>query len=467
MRDPRPIRPPSPLPRGYLQARCSSQSLRLPQQFFAAVLDLEIQLANQLFLTKAAANRKKKASISLLPPREARVEAMDVQPAHRSRRSFPNLQHLSLAPLSSRFPLDGDDFEAEPDHDADRIRLSYIQGKSAPTTPSILAESRNSSRPRSASKSAKRRSAHGHEHYFSPDLRFEDMHLPKAKSAVGLVDAAAGGRLHHARRATGEGTLSPMHTRHVPRESKSSNDDDEWLHRAGMIMSAEARENKGQSWLVSRDSSTSLVAYTMSGEHLDDDVQGAPTSPYLSRTQSHIASHVASRVGSRAPSARTSRRGSLAAGGSRVGFMTSMDGKTPGSVVASEGYFDDVADIAEPDFVDPDEDGIVDDEEVSRLAKQKSFGFGRLIDRMVGFSLFNVDEDAEEVEDDESELSKEEALKRKQAALKRRREELAKAAESSAYATRRADQIEPAKQGEEGGWQDAAWLLSVASKVLY
>jgi hypothetical protein len=113
--------------------------------------------------------------------------------------------------------------------------------------------------------------------------------------------------------------LSPMHTRHMPRRSQGN--DDEWLHRAGMIMSAKARENKGQSWLASRNSATSLVAHTMSGEHLSEDEHAGPISPHFSRAQSRFASRVASRLGSRAPSARTSRRGSMV-GTSRLGLMT-------------------------------------------------------------------------------------------------------------------------------------------------
>ena len=252
-----------------------------------------------------------------------------------------------------------------------------------------------------------------------------------------------------------------MHSRHVPRQSQP---DDEWLHRAGTILSAEARENKGQSWLVSRESSTSLVAHTMSGEHLDD--EEALHSPVYSRVHSRGASRVVSRVVSRAPSAKPSRRGSTV-GNSRIGFMTPYDAKTPGSAIPAEGYFDDMAEVAEPDFVEAEDDGSIDEEEVSRLARQPGFGFGGLVDKLVGFSLFNVDEDAEETEDESAELSKEEAIKKKQAELKRKREELARAAKNSADATRRGESVKPAKQGEEGGWQDAAWLLSVASKVLY
>jgi hypothetical protein len=147
--------------------------------------------------------------------------------------------------------------------------------------------------------------------------------------------------------------------------------------------------------------------------------------------------------------------------------MTPLDAKTSGVVGTTEGYFDDLEDIAEPDFVDAEDDGIVDDEEVSRLANQKGFGLGGLVDRLVGFSLFNVDEDVEETDDDGAEISNEEAIKRRQAELKKRREELAQAAKNSADATRRAEHVQPANRRDEGSWQDAAWLVSVASKVLY
>jgi hypothetical protein len=144
-----------------------------------------------------------------------------------------------------------------------------------------------------------------------------------------------------------------------------------------------------------------------------------------------------------------------------------MDAKTPGSTMGGEGYFDDVEGIAEPDFVELEDNS--SDDEVDRLARQKGFGFGGLVDRLVGFSLFNVDEDGEETDDDGgAELSKEEALKKRQAALKKKREELARAASSSAEAMRRAEHdVQPANKADEGGWQDAAWLLTVASKVLY
>src|SRR5436190_23256945 len=69
------------------------------------------------------------------------------QHARRNNRSNINLNHLSLAPLTSKLPLK--DPEELPD-EVPRLQSSYgrprsyIEGKSAPTTPGIL--SRSSSR---------------------------------------------------------------------------------------------------------------------------------------------------------------------------------------------------------------------------------------------------------------------------------------------------------------------------------
>lgn len=148
-------------------------------------------------------------------------------------------------------------------------------------------------------------------------------------------------------------------------------------------------------------------------------------------------------------------------------FMTPVESRSS-AAFAEQGYFDDAAVGTEPDFVDAEDEGAVDDEEVSRLARQKGFGLGGLVDRLVGFSLFNVDEDGEDTEEeDPGEETAEEAEKRKEAKLKKRREQLERTASSSATATARHEDVRPPVQGDDGGWQDAAWLLSVASKVLY
>ncbi|QDS76381.1 hypothetical protein FKW77_003489 [Venturia effusa] len=372
---------------------------------------------------------------------------MERPSSRRSRRSFPNLQHLSLAPLSSRFPIDDDDYEQNV-HDVNAPISSYIQGKSAPTTPSIL------SRRHSRQRKGKRLSIH--ESPYTPNLDMANQMI-NSKSTGALL---AQEQKHHPRRSTG--TQSPVVARHAKTPSQP---DDEWIHRAGLAIASEMRQSKGQAWIASRDSSTSLVDQSAT-EHsyTHDHLFSARSGPHLGDVEDGFMTPRFSRNPSRAPSARTSRRGSRV--GSKMDFMTSTDTRTPAQWTA-DGYFD-ALDTTEPDFVDVEDEGADDEEEVSRLAKQKGSGLGGLVDKLVGFSLFNVDEDAETEEDDEPEETAEQAAKRKQLEKQRRRAQLERAASSSATATNRAETVQPPQpRGEEGGWQDAAWLLSVASKVLY
>lgn len=151
-----------------------------------------------------------------------------------------------------------------------------------------------------------------------------------------------------------------------------------------------------------------------------------------------------------------------------------------------EGYFD-AALGAGPDFVDAEieaeeeDDRIGDveegeDEEVRMLARQRGFGFGGFVDRLVGWTLFNVDEDREESEreDERAEEDPHKVAARRRAEMMRRRELLERTASSSALAAQRESATAAAQEemsaatgdGGQGGWQDAAWLLSVASKVI-
>ena len=286
-------------------------------------------------------------------------------------------------------------------------------------------------------------------------------------------------------------------------ESTKTRANDEWLHRAGLAIASETRLSKGQSWLVSRESSTSLVlspsaehiydahnqhkVTLMTGEHVignDHDATSATPRSYTS----HNLSRAASRVNSRAVSRRGSRRGSRVGSKIELVGLTALEAHTTSRLTA-EGYFDDVDTIrgAEPDFVDVDEDDQVaeqhyqqqhyDDQEVASLARQRGFGIGGLVDRLVSWTLFNVDEDAEESvvaaekkDQEQSRASAEDAARLKAAALKLRREQLDKSASSSALATQATtvatEHPPPPSQDDVGSWKDAAWLLSVASKVI-
>jgi hypothetical protein len=409
----------------------------------------------------------------------------------RSRRSYPNLHNLSLAPLSSQFPLDA---SAPPSPDQDRIhtpRTSYIAQKSAPTTPGILSLSQS----RSSSRNG-RRSNRGYVYdgyFLNPDVPVKDAgDIPKAKSTtsvnphmhVGFADLPSGP--HHKRKGTAPLPIRMPLVRHHTTDSTG-----DWLHRAGIAIAGETRDSKGQGWLVRRESSTSLVNQDdereddarrmalLSGEHLAD-VEYSTFTPRLSRAGSRVASRMHSRVGSRVQSARNSRRGSRV--GSRVDLMMSAGLRTPSarhSLEMDETMFEE--DVVEPDFVEDDDESDGDEEEVARLARDRGFGLGSWVDRLIGWTLFDVDEDGEESSSDEEEeddasrpenMTKEElALRREVEARRRKLEREAIIAASAvnihneeAKADDDSETLPPPEDG--GGWADAAWLFSVASKVI-
>jgi hypothetical protein len=146
--------------------------------------------------------------------------------------------------------------------------------------------------------------------------------------------------------------------------------------------------------------------------------------------------------------------------------------------------------FVEPDFIEADEESDGDEEEVARLARERGFGLGGWMDRLIGWTLFSVDEDREgsdeeEAEDDRSlrldNLTTEELKLRREVEAKRRK--LEREAIIAASALRRqegnatttetesrpttGDSQHTTANEETGGWQDAAWLLSVASKALF
>lgn len=164
--------------------------------------------------------------------------------------------------------------------------------------------------------------------------------------------------------------------------------------------------------------------------------------------------------------------------GSKIELMTAAGRRTP-SAGLEDGYFGEQM-VAEPDFVEPDDELVGDEEEVARLARERGFGLGGWMDRLIGWTLFRVEEDGEETEDEED-TEREESLTEEQLKLRNevdaRRRKLeremiirASAAGSGEKGdkgdTKESTETQSAASDSEGGWQDAAWLLSVASKVL-
>jgi hypothetical protein len=260
--------------------------------------------------------------------------------------------------------------------------------------------------------------------------------------------------------------------------AKDRNDSD-WLLRAGASISTSTRESKGQAWLVSRASSTSLTAQRDEDEEelertlayereqasrqasrrgstdADDERSLITTRRSLSFGPNGTRSRPMSRFGSRSNSRR----------GSKAQLFTPMAGER-------EGYFDHQdfgreEFITEPDFVDVEDEGYDNDDEskddeavVRKLARASSNGLGGWVERMLGWNLFAVDEDGEEGEGEGEDdgTSDEKASSSEDSSKTAKRDQ-----DGQAYQT---VDMPPLRDDETGGWNDAAWLLSVATKVL-
>jgi hypothetical protein len=405
----------------------------------------------------------------------------------RSRRSYPNLHNLSLAPLSAKYPLDASAPPSPSSPTAHTPRTSYIAQKSAPTTPGILSLSQS----RSNSRTRRSKPIYAYDNYFvdSNNPVRNEGEIPKAKSTnalhagVSFADEHPGGETrHHVRKTTAPIPLRMPLVRHHTTDAN-----DEWWHRAGLAIAGETRDSKGQGWLVRRESSTSLVQQDdeqtspdarkmvlLSGEHL-----GGDEYPTFSPRMSRAGSRYQSRVGSRVPSARQSRRGS------RVGSRADLAMSSPVSVRHSLDLppFDER--FMEPDFVEAGEESSGDEEEVARLARERGFGLGGWMDRLIGWSLFSVDEDGEDSDEEDdmpqdflqADLTREELKLRREVEARRRKLEREAIVAASARKAREGGNGDVDAQDERGssmrppedagGWQDAAWLLSVASKALF
>ncbi len=263
--------------------------------------------------------------------------------------------------------------------------------------------------------------------------------------------------------------------------AKDRNDSD-WLLRAGAAISSSTRESKGQAWLVSRASSTSLSGQRDEDEEAlereltrereqasrrasrrgsvvgsidaDDDFSPITTRRSLSFGPATGNSRPQSRFGSR--SRGNSRRGS------RANLFTPMTGGPEGYF--DQGDFNNDDFITEPDFVDledreeeTDDEAKQDEATVRKLARASSMGLTGWVEKMLGWSLFAVEEDGEDAETDIIDEKGEDSSLSSRPSRHNFQEDFDTPTQ----------EVPPALQNEEaGGWQDAAWLLSVATKVL-
>ncbi|KAE8150087.1 hypothetical protein BDV25DRAFT_155028 [Aspergillus avenaceus] len=379
----------------------------------------------------------------------------------RSRRSYPSLNHTSLAPLTSRFPID-DDVESQgyftpkaedtssyySAHDIP-TKTSYLSSYSVPGTPGLLSHSRSGSRARHHQRSKSSTGAH----LSDTNLQEQDDSQP----------------FHH------QGVkIKGRSSRHPPTDSASRRDA-EWMLRAGIALAASTRDEKGQSWLAKRESSTSLV----------DDANHGVESPgkfhkMARRSRSGRSTPAWSRV--------VSRRGS------RPDLtMTGLDMTSRRH--SGDGFDSPAGDVRHfvPDFVDEriraemetiqqeeytsesdgysDSEDEIDEQEMQRLTREHGFGLGSWFDRMIEWTVFGVDDwplsyangqpgqELKVADLVEPNL----ATEGDQVSISGRTDEIDGA---STMCDSEAPQTTE-KAGEHGGWEDAWWLFGVMKRALY
>lgn len=238
--------------------------------------------------------------------------------------------------------------------------------------------------------------------------------------------------------------------------------DENWLSHAGATASALVQEGKGgQSWFAARDSA--VTTSVKSEEEDEDDDQYEEMAALSASTAqlnfagfeggSPVSSRVSqwgSRYGSRNASRRTSRMGSPSGGAG--GFRTPRQGD-------GVGYFDGREYAPEKEV--EESEGAGSEIEIEDLG-EGTFGLGPLVESLLGFNPFKGEDGVESSTDDE--IGKGEAELRREVELKRRRE-----AKTKLLAQPMPVPIGDGEggEGEGGGWSDAAWLLSVATKAMF
>lgn len=342
--------------------------------------------------------------------------------ARRKNRTSTNINHLTLAPLTVKLPLNDPDSIAG--LSSGPLTSSYLEGKSAPTTPRFLGHTAATPRSRSQARTP---TAYGES-------------IIKSKSSTNLPRRPGSGTSTPRRRRADEPTLTSRHR-----------NDSDWMLRTGALMSSEARESKGQAWLVSRQSSTSLAA--MRNPEEDAFEQELVRERQASRRGSTaIADDEASPATSRRPSRFASRAQSL---DHRSAAMTPMDRN-------GDSYFPADA-ISGPDFVNLDQkleelerdDELDDEAAIRRLMREGKTLKGSWITNIIGWSLFEEDDG----DDDDSEGEDDETPNNGGRGTQTPRH-------IEGITNMPSVKLAPPKDGE-GTWNDAAWLLSLASKVIF
>ncbi|KAL1836023.1 hypothetical protein VTJ49DRAFT_5682 [Mycothermus thermophilus] len=442
-------------------------------------------------------------------------------PAHSSRQ-IKRDANISLAPLATRLPLRTQDYEEL--KSVSSTHISYLSAGSNPTTPHH--DSPSSPRPLTA---------RSERHISFPDMASDDQARPLSKSkSTTYLDHRHAARPPNPRRSSTNLTSKTNNGNRKPRTGPPTPSylsrfslelpSAEFMMRVGAVLGSEARDGPaGESWLMSRPSSTSLSAlrdprtpedyyaledadeYALARERVLGPTPGA-RSRRGSVTSHHHHSIVAitaattpggngggggSGIASHnnnhnhiASAARKRKKGMpLTPSERRAEILAQMEDDYFGSQDVGNNESDDEAEkIPGPDFVNvdeplDDEHDTIDEEEDElamteayvRQETKKSWILRSWFVRpfLSDSRLFADDEESEEDEyggdEEESEISDEEFERRRQ---ERRSAALRRLQECTIIPLDTTNDPPPPEE-DKGGWSDAVWLLRVASRSLW
>ncbi|KAL2852838.1 hypothetical protein BJY01DRAFT_87554 [Aspergillus pseudoustus] len=420
---------------------------------------------------------------------------MDSQPqtGFRSRRSYPSLNQISVAPLTPRYPIDDDDDnpnDSQQDYFTPRneavetpARTSYLSSYSVPGTPGVLS--------RTPSRSGSRARHHTRSKSSTPT------HLSDSSLHDQNVNQPLHHHHHHSRSSGGGRTKRPPAVRHLTTDAH----DPEWMLRAGIALASSAREEKGQSWLVKRESSTSLVS---DGQKYELDLvsqslrTGMARRSRSGRSTPASQSRTASRRNSKPDLSMTGLEMTMPSSSKRSSIHAASTPRTPqandeprSSLSILPDFIDERVRAEMRDAIqqgvdgynsaapgdgdseeDEDEDEQIDERELQRLTRERGFGLGSFVDRLVEWTLFGVDDwplsSADPLNNgplalEESHLEEHEDkdLHSTSELFQNDHDET----ESQASDTNQ-DILLAERAGENGGWEDAGWLFRAIRRAL-
>jgi len=378
------------------------------------------------------------------------------------RRSHPSVQHLSLAPLTPKYPITPSDYEPYVDPDTSQLHtsssLSHIA--SMPSPGGILSQSGS----RSSSKTRHRKSK-----------STVSIQVVTGAPRGALTSAGFGGRMIDPADVQNREYSRGMHT--GPKKNDSS-----WLLQTGMALTEGSRESKGQSWIAKRASSTSLHLPAADDYPTFDYAQSrsARDTPTHSRRSSRDRRKSRRELAMTPADLRASFIDEAAAGDSRPKLhpasastyaLAAIEPDWADSQTQAEIAADLERDLAEEledgelysddddgyDRLDSGGQGIADDErEIEQAVQARGFRIGKWVDGVIDVFL-----KMDEADDDELEVKPESANHEAITVSK----EGSKTTDHAEQSGRQAmndmgsdDDMEPAPQNPKSVWEDLAWF---------